>query len=194
MVNEKLDRRQRYTQTVIKQTLLELMADRPIDKITVSELCAKADINRGTFYLHYSDIYTLLSTVENEITTDIDRAIRHMTTTNQLDLLVGICRYIESNGLFARAYFSDHGNKLFIRKIMLMAKDYFFTEYRSHHLSEDLVELEYLYSFFVQGVLGILHRWTNSNFQSPAEHIAKIINQLDYSIKHNYHSLASGSK
>lgn len=185
-MSEKLDRRQRYTQMVIKQSLLELMTQRPIDKITVRELCERADINRGTFYLHYVDIYALLTAVEDEISTDIKNAIRHMTVGNQLDMLIGICRYIQSNALFARAYFSDHGNKLFIRKIMAMAKDYFVDEYQRSHLAKDQIEIDYLYNFFVQGVLGILQRWASQQFQDLPESIAHIINRLDYAIKTSY--------
>ncbi len=185
-MSEKLDRRQRYTQMVIKQALLELMTQRPIDKITVRELCERADINRGTFYLHYVDIYALLTAVEDEISTDIKLAIKKMTVGNQLDMLTGICRYIQSNALFARAYFSENGNKLFIRKIMAMAKDYFVEEYQHHHLARDQSELDYLYNFFVQGVLGILQRWAAQQFQDTPESIAVMINRLDYALKTSY--------
>lgn len=45
----KEDRRTRYTKNIIKDTLLELMHQKSFDKITVTELCRKAEINRGTF-------------------------------------------------------------------------------------------------------------------------------------------------
>ena len=53
MAVERSDRRVRYTKTVLKQSLLELMKDRPIGKITVTEICRLADVNRNTFYAHY---------------------------------------------------------------------------------------------------------------------------------------------
>lgn len=185
-MRDKQDRRQRYTQMVIKQTLLELMTTRAIDKITVSELCQKADINRGTFYLHYVDIYALLTEVEDEISADIKLAVKKMTMGNQLDMLIGICRYIQSNALFARAYFSEHGNKQFIRKIMAMAKDYFVQEYHRQNLTKDQTEVDYLYHFFVQGVLGILQRWASQDFRDTPDSIGQIINRLDHAIKVGY--------
>ena len=48
----KLDRRTRYTRQTIRDTLLELMAHKPFPRITVTEVCKLAEINRGTFYLH----------------------------------------------------------------------------------------------------------------------------------------------
>jgi DNA-directed RNA polymerase specialized sigma24 family protein len=50
---KKEDRRIRYTKQVIKDTLLQLLEKNHFAKITVTELCRRAEINRGTFYLHY---------------------------------------------------------------------------------------------------------------------------------------------
>ncbi len=56
----KSDRRARKTQSSIKQILIHLLKQKELEKITVTELCELADINRSTFYSHYCDIYELL--------------------------------------------------------------------------------------------------------------------------------------
>ena len=53
---QKTDRRTRYTCQTIKDILLEELKTKPYSKITVTEICKKAEMNRGTFYLHYYDI------------------------------------------------------------------------------------------------------------------------------------------
>lgn len=53
------DRRKSYTKKVIRESLYELMKDKQIDKITVTQICEKADVNRSTFYSYYTDIYDL---------------------------------------------------------------------------------------------------------------------------------------
>ncbi len=53
------DRRTQYSKRVIKESLFELMQEKPINKITVKELCDRADVNRSTFYAYYTDIYDL---------------------------------------------------------------------------------------------------------------------------------------
>lgn len=63
----KTDRRTLYTKRVIKEALIDLMRSKPFPKITVKELCAAAEINRGTLYLHYLDIADVLDDIENEI-------------------------------------------------------------------------------------------------------------------------------
>lgn len=58
------DRRVIYTKKVIKEALLNLLKENPLEKITVKETCAHADINRATFYRYYIDAYNLFETIE----------------------------------------------------------------------------------------------------------------------------------
>ena len=50
---KKQDRRTRYTRQTIKDTFLELLKQKSFTKITVTEVCKNAEINRGTFYIFY---------------------------------------------------------------------------------------------------------------------------------------------
>ena len=63
----KQDRRTRYTRQTIKDTFLELLKQKSFTKITVTEICKNAEINRGTFYLHYYDIHDVLSDIFNDM-------------------------------------------------------------------------------------------------------------------------------
>ena len=61
-----MDRRVKYTKKIIKECFFDLLNEKEINKITVSELCTKADINRATFYRYYIDIYDLLEKIQEE--------------------------------------------------------------------------------------------------------------------------------
>lgn len=63
-MNHKTDRRVKYTKTALREALVTLMQDRHISQITVKALCDLADVNRSTFYAHYTDPYDLLGQVE----------------------------------------------------------------------------------------------------------------------------------
>ena len=63
---KKQDRRTRYTRQTIKDTFLELLKQKSFTKITVTEICKNAEINRGTFYLHYYDIHDVANYVQTE--------------------------------------------------------------------------------------------------------------------------------
>ncbi|MGW7976549.1 TetR family transcriptional regulator [Staphylococcus xylosus] len=61
------DRRVRKTKNAIKQAFIKLLAEKELERITIQDITSLADINRGTFYLHYEDKYILLSDLEDEI-------------------------------------------------------------------------------------------------------------------------------
>lgn len=63
----KSDRRAKYSEMLIRETYLEMLSEMPAEKITVTELCNRADLNRGTFYLHYRDCRELLETLGMEL-------------------------------------------------------------------------------------------------------------------------------
>ena len=75
---KKQDRRTRYTRQTIKDTFLELLKQKSFTKITVTEICKNAEINRGTFYLHYYDIYDVLSDIFNDMTQDMLTTVDHL--------------------------------------------------------------------------------------------------------------------
>ena len=66
METGKIDRRRRYTLSVIREAFFELLAEVGFAKMTVADICRRADINRGTFYLHYEDKFALLDALIDE--------------------------------------------------------------------------------------------------------------------------------
>ena len=65
MEEKVVDRRVRKTKRQLRLALMKLMAEKSVKDISVRELAAIADINRGTFYIHYKDVYDLLSSLES---------------------------------------------------------------------------------------------------------------------------------
>ena len=74
-MQKKTDRRVRKTKSQLRKGLAHLMKEKSIGEITVKELVDEVDINRSTFYLHYSDIPTLLREIEDEMMDEMKRAI-----------------------------------------------------------------------------------------------------------------------
>ena len=67
MAEEKIDRRVRKTRALLTQGLIRLMKEKDIKDISVKELSDLVDINRGTFYLHYSDVYDMVAKIEDNL-------------------------------------------------------------------------------------------------------------------------------
>ena len=64
MPGENVDRRVKKTKRQLRLALMELMCEKPQKHISVRELAERADINRGTFYIHYKDVSDLLQQLE----------------------------------------------------------------------------------------------------------------------------------
>ena len=66
-----MDIRVEKTEKAIRNAFLELRSAKPLEKITVKELCSLACINKSTFYSHYEDIYALSQRLESETITAV---------------------------------------------------------------------------------------------------------------------------
>ena len=74
MENIKEDRRIRRTKKLLKQALAQLMDEKDFKDITVKDITERADLNRDTFYLHYTDTYDILNKIEDEILKNIQKS------------------------------------------------------------------------------------------------------------------------
>ena len=86
---EKMDRRVRKTRALLLQGLVKMMENHDIQDISVKELTELVDINRGTFYLHYDDIYDMLHKVEDEMFREFNEIMGKRTISSTL---TNICR------------------------------------------------------------------------------------------------------
>ena len=114
---EKTDRRIRRTRTLLTNALILLLKTKSFHDITVKELCETADINRGTFYLHYDDIYDMMGQLEIEIVTRFEEVLA-LHSPEELgsdpnDLLYDLFVFIEEGAdlcqaLLVRGHFFPH--------------------------------------------------------------------------------------
>ena len=76
MRDETQDRRVRKTRQQLRRCLAILLKEKKIQEITVREIMEMADLNRGTFYLHYRDVFDLLEQIEKELLSGLDAALQ----------------------------------------------------------------------------------------------------------------------
>ena len=125
MKNQKIDHRVRYTKMVIKESLLELMKEKSINNITVTEICKLADINRNTFYCHYDNQFELLESLEDELYKDIIQIVEvDMNCNTTTSLTYALCKYIKDNQSICEIILSDNGEQKLLERIMYISYDY----------------------------------------------------------------------
>ena len=72
---ETIDRRIRKTRRLLRECLTALLKEKKVQDITVREIADMADINRGTFYLHYKDVFDLMEQIENGLLKELEDMI-----------------------------------------------------------------------------------------------------------------------
>ena len=170
-MQQKNDRRVRYTKSALKQSLLELMRDKPIEKITVKDICEKADINRGTFYAHYSDPYDLLAQIEDELMSEILKSVETSLQAEDISVLLSdIFESIEKNRDLCSVLFSEYGDKAFLKRVIFIARDRSIDEWKRIIPSAKKEQLAMLYMFYANGCIAIIEHWVQNGMQeSPME-------------------------
>ena len=91
---------------LIRDAYVNLMQEKPIDKISISDIVREADLNRGTFYAHYSNPMDVLMEIANEILGDVEGFFADFSFTdflqNPMPLLLGVEKMLADNLDFYR--------------------------------------------------------------------------------------------
>ena len=124
MKEMKESRKTRYTRMVLQDSLFELMGEKPITKITIKELCEKADINRTTFYAYYNDQYDLLRKIEDETLSWVKEAISNLIGKTDkhetMRVLEGIFQYFAENSRHLQVLMSEQGDIDFQKQLFTL--------------------------------------------------------------------------
>lgn len=173
---KKNDRRVKYTKDVLKRTLIQLMAENHISKISVKKICEIADVNRSTFYAHYDSQYDLLSHIERETIEDIHKVIsreksRQVTFRTKLCLIL---EYAAQNTELFRILLNERSDSSFRKEIIKLVKELALIETQIGHKSNVHI-IEYIQLFSITGSLSILDKWLEDGMVESIDELADFL-------------------
>ena len=142
---EKTDARKRYTQMVLKQSLLKLLKEKPVNRITVKEVCELAQLNRATFYAHYSDCFALLGSIENELIGAFEQS-----------LIEAIYEMIDQNQEACRALILGNTSSTILKRMIALAKKDSIAYWRKELPMAGDAELEMMYTHLSNGLMHVV--------------------------------------
>lgn len=177
------DRRVKYTKMVLRASLIELLAEKPISRLTIKELCQRADINRATFYSHYSDQFDLLRQIEAAFIADINSYLDHFVVeageTNMVEILAKIFEYIDQNSSLCQVLLGNNSDLDFQTDIMNIVSERVLFEWQKT-IKVDEAAADYLYTYVATGSIGIIRKWLQSGRPSPPKDMAEFVIRLVY--------------
>ena len=178
---KKEDRRVRRTKKLLSQGLIQLMQEKQVKDITVRELADLVDVNRGTFYLYYCDIFDMLDSIEQELFEQLNHLIEahkgEPVLTHALPVLQELFHLIEDNRDICRVLLSENGDMKFLEKLSDVVQREFRTDWLAG-VRTDEIAFDYSYAFGALGFIGLLRTWLNRNCAEKADDMARLADKL----------------
>ena len=176
-----MDKRVMKTRKAIHSAMTTLLAKKPIEEITVTELSEAAEINRKTFYNYYSSVYMVAEEMEDEIVERSEETLRKIdfdtllkdpvTTFNTL------ARLITSDLDFYENILTNRNQISFLQKIITSLKQRIRVLYFSSG-SPDSELNDYMLEYIVSGLVSVYQKWFISGRKTDIEVLSRYISML----------------
>ncbi len=188
---QETDSRAKLTKSLIRQAFTGLLQQKPIQHITVKELCQKAGINRSTFYAHYMDIYDLLEKLEEDMVEDFQHALEpllagtpdaspatDMEEPSLLGIMTGIYQCLRDNVDICTVTLGEYGDKAFAVRLLSLGWESCLAAYSNHLWGASPRQLEYFYAFVSNGHIGLLQKWLEEGMTTSVEEMAQMAQNI----------------
>jgi AcrR family transcriptional regulator len=174
----KVDRRILKSQESIKKALIELMSEKNFDDITIQEIADRANVNRGTIYLHYSDKFDLLDKLIEEHINEMLEICEWACEMEWRPATLVFFEYFESHYLFFSTMLASKGAPSFRSRFLEFLIEEFkdeldLTEGKNQGLNEDV-----LLRFIGTAYVGVVEWWITNGMPYPPHVMAEQVGNL----------------
>lgn len=180
-MEKKTDRRVRKTKAQLRAGLAKLMLKKNIREITVKELVNEVDINRSTFYLHYTDIYHMLETIENELQDEILKIIEEHPVSpfneDSFPFIKDIFMILWENKDICSALLGPNGDMAFVSRVENIISEHSLQVLKAT-FPNNMDSLKYSYSFCLTGCVGIIKTWLDSDTGESPQYMTELTFRL----------------
>ena len=153
---KRTDARVRYTRRVLKESFLKLLSQKPVNRITVKEVCELAQLNRATFYAHYSDCFALLESIEQELIDAFAQSLHLVGTFDVSALIAAIYSIVEQHEEACRVLIFGGASPSVLGRMIDLARNSSIAYWRSQLRRASDEELEMLYTHLSNGLMNVV--------------------------------------
>lgn len=169
------------TKRALATALKELMEEVPFEKVQVSHICEKCDMNRKSFYYHFRDKYDLLNWIfDTEIISFVKNFSASQNVEERIDEMRAVCEYFYENRNFYRKALKVEGQNSFSEHFREYILPIMKERFSSYLTKEGGSEFEL--NFFADAAFCTIERWLlDKNCMPPDEFIDRLLQLLRYS-------------
>ena len=179
---EPVDRRVRKTRRQLRECLITLLKDKKVQDITVRELTDMADLNRGTFYLHYKDVFDLLEKTEAELQEDFNQLVcKHdAVDLKQRPSVIfnEIYSLVYDNADLIEILLGENGDLNFVNRLKQLIREKCLKDWMEVFRSGNAAAFDAFFSFIVSGCIGLVQYWLQTGLKETPEQMAKLTEHI----------------
>ncbi|MGG2107326.1 TetR/AcrR family transcriptional regulator [Lysinibacillus pakistanensis] len=168
------------TKQALHNALMTLLSEKPLENISIAEICRVANINRGTFYLHYEQKEGLFEEYFQEIMEDLynsyEEPYRAVTTLdkNQLDPnTIRIFHHIEHFKMFYRIVFSKNVPLTYYYMLFDGIYSLLKRDITAQHKLHDEIAIDYYSAYQANAIIGLIIQWYRQDFADSVSTLNK---------------------
>ena len=178
MVKQSQDRRARRSRRMLKESLLELMKRKRFSEISVRDVTDGADMNRGTFYLHYTDTADLLQSLEADLFQELQALIddhiqESMDDRTLRPVLEPILDCAADRREVWEVLLSDSASTGFLQGLQALIRRNGAPLVEAWFHPQDSSLTDYLLTFLAWGFAGLLREWFQQDMRLPREELIR---------------------
>ncbi|MGN7398206.1 TetR/AcrR family transcriptional regulator [Cytobacillus praedii] len=160
------------TKDGLRHALLDLLKQKPLETITVAELCREATINRGTFYLHYKEVHEVFKEYLEVIVEDLKQSYEepyYKTNYHIQNLeadMIKIFHHVKEYKDFYQIIFDERIPMMYYYLLFDTIRTFMKETTEGHFELDQSIQLDYLISYQTNAILGILIEWHRHGYET----------------------------
>lgn len=175
-LTKKIDRRVCYSKAAIRESFLALLAKKPIEKISVTEICSDANINRGTFYAHYADPFDLRRCLADELALVLKARMDELGVTRLKS--VEIFTLFRENSELCRIFAGKNGDSNALHRLIAKAADAYLGQEPDRIGKLSAEQLEYIRLMLIASITATVKHWLDTGLAAEPEELAAILDRF----------------
>jgi len=173
-----------FTKKAIRESFSRLLEEKPLDKITVKDIVEDCEINRGTFYYYYTDIYALVEDIfEDEVRRIASEHIRYDSWQQGFLDATQLARQDKRQLYHAFNAISREKLEAYLYRVseQLMRE---FVDQQAEGLDVPQEDRDFIAKFYVCAIVGLTAQWIDSGMkEDPERYIGKMGELFDGNIR-----------
>ena len=166
------------TKRTFQSSLIELSKERPLNKISVKQVCEKAELSRNAFYFHYEDINALIKEIEDSMIEDIKSMFSSIEAKefdeNILAILDGLTDYFITHRDAALMLIESTYSTSFTKSIDKAFSEFYYEYYKRFYPKGPKQIFDFYYGFVSNGFSGMLIQWLHDPEGIPKRHFVRL--------------------